>query len=98
MPARMVRSPRQPHVAYDSLDHLRPIFLEVPLELVVSAEVSIQLGAGDEFKQIGVKAHLVARNGVEERLDALIEEREEERKVYDDRTAERFNIVMLEDS
>ena len=80
-----------------SLNHLRPITLKVPLELVLAAKVHVELRARNELEQVRVEAHLVARNGVEEGRDALVEEGEQHREVDDERAAQGLDVVLLQD-
>lgn len=41
--------------------------------------------------------HLVPRDGVKERRDALVEEIEQHGQVHDERAAERLDVVLLQD-
>ena len=65
---------------------------------IVSALIS-RLGGPPQAPVVrdGVENHLCARDGVDERIDELVEPVEKPGEVCDDRRAETFWVVRLED-
>ena len=83
--------------ANSALEHLIPIQLLFEEKVVIATKVCIELSSRDELQQIGVEAHLVASDRVEEWHDALVEEVEQGWEVDDECAAEGLDVVLLED-
>lgn len=51
----------------------------------------------NKLKQVRIKTHLVPRHGIQEWGDPFVKKAQEERKIRDNSSSQRFHVMLLQD-
>lgn len=73
--------------------NLLPVSRVMELIVKLAPEFYFEVVGRDKAQEVGIKSHLIARDGIQERLNSLVEEIQNHGKVDNDGTTKTFGIM-----